>query len=327
MTANTLDSIRASLEPDIRQMTDRIARQLHTANPMLQTIVGNCLKTRGKLIRPIVVLLMARMLDRVTDAVISGAGAIELLHNASLVHDDVVDQSRERRGQPTINAVWNNHVAVLVGDYFVSSALRMSIDTHSMKVVGIMSTLGTSLSLGELDQIYNAAHHTFSEDAYFQVITGKTASLFKACAHTAADSLGIDDERSAALVRFAELLGLCFQMRDDVFDYFTDPAVGKPTGNDLREGKITLPLIYALDRGRGTAEGDAMNALARKESLSDAEIEMLMAYAVSNGGIDYTYRRMNDLRRQGDECLAIFPPSETKTQLLTLFDFIISRNH
>ena len=323
---NQLDDIRASLAPDLKLMEDCIRRQLATGNPLLQTIIDGCLRSKGKQIRPILVFLSARVLGGITDRVVSGAASLELLHNSSLIHDDVVDQSSERRGDPTINSVWDNHVAVLVGDFFVSSALQLAIKTENVAVVETVTGLGKTLSLGELDQIYNAMHGELSEENYLSVITLKTASLFKACARTAADALGVNDERSRALVRFAELLGLCFQMRDDVFDYFSDPAVGKPTGNDLREGKVTLPLLHVL-ADESLPLHEAMNTLVRSGSLNEGEIETLTTYAKTYGGIEYTYARMAELRAEGVAALGCLPDSEDKRRLIAIFDYIITRNH
>lgn len=323
---NKLDDIRASLAPDLELMEDCIRRQLATGNPMLQTIIDGCLRTHGKLIRPILVFLTARVLGGINDRVVAGASALELLHNASLIHDDVVDQSEERRGAPTVNSVWDNHVAVLAGDFFVSSSLQLAIKTGNIAVVETVAGLGKTLSLGELDQIYNALHGELSEENYLSVITLKTASLFKACARTAADALGVDDERSRALVRFTELLGLCFQMRDDVFDYYSDPAVGKPTGNDLREGKVTLPLLHVL-ADETLPLHEAMNTLVRSGSLNATEIDTLTTYAKTYGGIEYTYARMAELRAEGVEALACLPETEDKQRLIAIFDYIITRNH
>lgn len=323
---NQLDDIRASLAPDLKLMEDCIRRQLATGNPLLQTIIDGCLRSKGKQIRPILVFLSARVLGGITDRVVSGAASLELLHNSSLIHDDVVDQSSERRGDSTINSVWDNHVAVLVGDFFVSSALQLAIKTENVAVVETVTGLGKTLSLGELDQIYNAMHGELSEENYLSVITLKTASLFKACARTAADALGVNDERSRALVRFAELLGLCFQMRDDVFDYFSDPAVGKPTGNDLREGKVTLPLLHVL-ADESLPMHEAMNTLVRSGSLNEGEIETLTTYAKTYGGIEYTYARMAELRAEGVAALGCLPDSEDKRRLIAIFDYIITRNH
>ena len=209
----------------------------------MDKVVKGYLQSKGKLIRPILVILTARLLGKVTDKVIASAAAVELLHNASLIHDDVVDDSKLRRGKPTINSVWDNHVAVLTGDFFLSSALQQGLSTGDIRIVNSLTSLGRLLSLGEIDQIYNARYHCLDEKAYFKVISRKTASLFVSCVEMGGYAVGASDEQIEPMRRFAELLGLCFQIKDDIFDYYSDERIGKPTGNDLREGKITLPLL------------------------------------------------------------------------------------
>lgn len=323
---NTFESIRTKLAPELNRLNDRIQRQLDTSNPLLQSIVNESLRAKGKLIRPIIVILSARMLGDVNNHVIEAAAAVELLHNASLIHDDVIDMTAVRRGNPTVNAVWGNHVAVLVGDYFVSSALQLAINTEKMPIVEQVCSLGKNLSLGELDQVYNAYHHNLAEDTYFRVIGYKTASLFQACARLGAYAQNIDNDQSDALAEFARILGLAFQMRDDIFDYFDQSDIGKPTGNDLREGKITLPLLHVL-LDNNAPDHDAMLQLARTEQLADDDIQRLIRYARDNGGIEYTYACMNELRDRATDTLDIFPDSEYKRDLLALFDFIIERKY
>jgi octaprenyl-diphosphate synthase len=322
----TLETIRAAIAQDIERLSARIEESLSTDNPLLQQIIRANLKTTGKMIRPIIVTLCARMLGEVNCRVIDAAASVELLHNASLVHDDVVDGSSTRRGKPTINAVWQNHIAVLVGDYYVSTSMQLAIATGNINIINQLCSLGKQLSVGELDQINNARSHTLSEEAYYKVINFKTASLFRACAAMGCYAQDVDDERAQALTRFAELLGLCFQVRDDIFDYYSDEKVGKPTGNDLREGKITLPLLHVL-LNEQAPDHEAMCALAYKESLNDAEIETLMAYARNNGGIDYAYESMSRMRDEAQALLNIFPASQTKTWLMELLDYIIKRDY
>lgn len=322
---NALESIRELLKADLERLHGRINERLETSNPMLSAIVRENLRNKGKLVRPIVVILAARLLGEVNDAAIDAAAAVELLHNASLVHDDVVDNSSKRRGLPTINAVWDNHIAVLVGDFYVSTSMQLAIGSGNIRIVDALCELGKRLSLGELDQIYNARYHTLTEDAYYHVIDFKTASLFTACARMGSYALGIDDERTRALSEFARLLGLCFQVRDDIFDYFPSGKVGKPTGNDLREGKITLPLLHVL-LDSSLQDHDEMLAISRKENMDDADIAALTAYAVENGGIDYAYEAMNRMRDQAVSNLDIFPASAYRDALVELFDYIITRD-
>lgn len=320
----TLQTIKQTLAPDLQLLDELIRRQLSTSNPLMDKVVDHYLKTKGKLIRPIIVMLTARMFGGVTPKVLAAAASVELLHNASLIHDDIVDQASTRRGVPTVNAVWDNHIAVLVGDFFVSSSMQQAISTGDVRIIDSLCHLGKLLSLGELDQIYNARYHTLTEEAYYQIINYKTASLFVACARMGCYASGIDGARLQALSRFAELLGMCFQIRDDIFDYYTDnEELGKPTGNDLREGKITLPLLHVLL----TDNNAEMTELSRAENLSDDDISRLVDYTLNNGGIDYAYTRMREMRDEAVEILnATFPDNASKDILIELFDYVISRN-
>ena len=321
-------TIRQTLAPDLVRLNDRIAEVLDSPNALMNSVVQHYLTTKGKQIRPILVLLSARTLGAVNDHVISGAVAVELLHNASLIHDDVVDDTLVRRGNPTINGVWDNHLAVLVGDFFLSTALRQGVSTGDIRILRSLSDLGRLLSIGELDEMYTARTNDLSEDAYFQIIFRKTASLFMSCVEIGAYAVGIDagDPRLEALREYARLLGLCFQIRDDIFDYFSDEKIGKPTGNDLREGKITLPLLHVL-RDPSLPDHDAMTALARKEHLTTDEINTLITYAVDHGGIDYAYSVMADMRRRAVELLEPLPDTPEKRAFISLISYIIDREH
>lgn len=321
-------TIRQTLAPDLVRLNDRIAEVLDSPNALMNSVVQHYLTTKGKQIRPILVLLSARTLGAVNDHVISGAVAVELLHNASLIHDDVVDDTLVRRGNPTINGVWDNHLAVLVGDFFLSTALRQGVSTGDIRILRSLSDLGRLLSIGELDEMYTARTNDLSEDAYFQIIFRKTASLFMSCVEIGAYAVGIDagEPRLEALREYARLLGLCFQIRDDIFDYFSDEKIGKPTGNDLREGKITLPLLHVL-RDPSLPDHDAMTALARKEHLTTDEINTLITYAVDHGGIDYAYSVMADMRRRAISLLEPLPDTPEKRAFISLISYIIDREH
>lgn len=321
-------TIRQTLASDLVRLNDRIAEVLDSPNALMNSVVQHYLTTKGKQIRPILVLLSARTLGAVNDHVISGAVAVELLHNASLIHDDVVDDTLVRRGNPTINGVWDNHLAVLVGDFFLSTALRQGVSTGDIRILRSLSDLGRLLSIGELDEMYTARTNDLSEDAYFQIIFRKTASLFMSCVEIGAYAVGIDagDPRLEALREYARLLGLCFQIRDDIFDYFSDEKIGKPTGNDLREGKITLPLLHVL-RDPSLPDHDTMTALARKEHLTTDEINTLITYAVDHGGIDYAYSVMADMRRRAISLLEPLPDTPEKRAFISLISYIIDREH
>ncbi len=322
----TLEEIQHAIAPELRQLNERISQSLSSGNILMNQVVDNYLLTKGKQIRPILVILTARLFGEMNPGVISAAAAVEMLHNASLIHDDVVDDSKLRRGEPTLNSVWDNHIAVLVGDFFVSTALQEAISTGDIRIISSLSRLGRLLALGEIDQIYTARYHKLDEKAYFEIIGRKTASLFISCIEMGAYAVDVDDDRLERMRRFAELLGLCFQIKDDIFDYYEDKAVGKPTGNDLREGKITLPLLHVLLQ-TDLPDHDAMLELSRKEQLSASEIDILIDYAKKHGGIDYAYQVMADLRRQGAEILAGFPETEIAGTFLSIFDYIITRRH
>lgn len=324
-----LQELHNSISGELKALNDRIDSALRSPNELLNTIIGNYLEVRGKQVRPIVVMLSAKIAGGiVNDKAVEGGAAVELLHNASLIHDDVVDDSMERRGRKTVNAVWDNHIAVLVGDYFTTTALNCAIGTGEFKIIESICRLGKKLSVGELDQIQNARCNLVDEQAYMQVIERKTASLFVACAEIGCHAVGASEADIKRLTEVALLLGLCFQIRDDIFDYFTSDgdAVGKPTGNDLREGKITLPLLHVLLSGKHP-DNDRMLDLCRKDQLSDSEIEVLIEYAKSNGGIEYAREKMRELQQKAESVLDTFEESDAREQMRKLLAYVVSRSY
>lgn len=327
-----LEIIQQSIASELRQLNDKIMLELTSPNRMMNKIVEEYLRRKGKQVRPIMVLLCAKLFDsEIRQPVICAGASVEMLHNASLIHDDVVDESKLRRGEPTINGIWDNHIAVLVGDFFTATSLRLASETADLRIVNTIAGLGRLLSIGELDQIYNARFHSLSEEAYMGTISRKTASLFVACASMGAYAAGADDAdpRVTAVRDFAEKLGRCFQIADDIFDYFpaAGSTIGKPTGHDLREGKVTLPLLHVLGREELPAHGE-MLALSRREQLTSDEVDTLMAYAVDNGGIDYARSVMERLHDEAAaELTAAFPDSPARSSLLELLTYVIRRTH
>lgn len=309
----------------MQMLNNRISTTLASPNALMNQVIEGYLKSKGKQIRPIIVILSAKLLGEINENVISAATAVELLHNATLIHDDVVDDTKLRRGQPTINNIWDNHIAVLVGDFFLSSALLQAIETNDIKIIKSITNLGKLLSIGEIDQIYNARFHNLNEDAYFETIYRKTASLFVSCVEVGAFAVGASDDDTQCLARVARLLGLCFQIKDDIFDYFNDEKIGKPTGNDLREGKITLPLLHVLLNDT-LPQHDEMLALSKKEILDTDEINTLIEYAKQHGGIEYAYDTMQRLRDEAVEIISQFPESQTRDYFIAIIDYIISRD-
>lgn len=326
ITMTPIESIRQSIHPELQLLNDKIKKALSSSNGLMNQVVDSYLAEKGKQIRPILVILTAKLFGEVDDRVISAAAAVEMLHNATLIHDDVIDESKLRRSKPTVNSRWDNQIAVLVGDFFVSSALQQAISTGDIRIIDSLAYLGKILSLGEVDQIFYARYHCLDEEAYFKIISHKTASLFVSCIRMGAYAVNGDGEKLRAMERFAEILGLCFQIRDDIFDYYRSEEVGKPTGNDLREGKITLPLLYALNR-TDLPEAASMRELSKKEILTEEEISTLVEFAKEAGGIDYAYETMERLRRDAAGLLDIFEPSETVEALRSIFDFIITRRN
>lgn len=322
---STLEEIQHSIKPELEMLHRRISSSLSSPNQLMNQVIEGYLKSKGKMIRPILVILTAKLFGHVDDRVIASAAAVEMLHNASLIHDDVVDDSQMRRSMPTVNNIWGNHIAVLTGDFFVSSALQQAISTADIRIVEVLAGLGKLLSLGEIDQIYNARFHTLNEKAYFEIISRKTASLFVSCVKMGGYATGAPDDKIDPMCRFAELLGLCFQIKDDIFDYFNDPRIGKPTGNDLREGKITLPLLYALSLTDNPAH-EEMVSLSRSEQLTTAEIETLIEFAKESGGIEYAYSTMERLRAEAMEILDSYPRSEVTDAFASIFNYVISRD-
>ena len=279
----------------------------------------------GKRMRPMLILLMAKNFSRVSSVTQHAAVGLELLHTASLVHDDVVDESCERRGQASVNALYDNKVSVLVGDFILSTALLYVSKTHSEVIVRYLSELGRTLSDGEILQLTNIQNEAITETAYYEIIKRKTAALFEACAAIGAESAGASHDDVEAARKFGQNLGIIFQIRDDIFDYYDSKEIGKPTGNDMLEGKLTLPVIYAL-KSTGNAE---MMMLARKvkaREVKQSEINQLVAFTKENGGIEYADQQMwkfhADCMRFIDERVG---DSAIKTALKAYLDFVIER--
>lgn len=321
-----LEEIRQSLDGDMGRLNDIIKNSLNSDSTLMNAVVESHLATKGKQLRPLLVLLSGKLFGGVDDTVLNAGAAIELLHNASLIHDDVIDQAKERRGAPTVSSVYDNHIAVLTGDFFITSALRCAVRTGDPRILDELAIMGGTLSLGEIDQINNAQGRNINEATYMSIIGKKTAKLFESCVAVGGYARNKDEESLKPLRRYAHLLGLCFQMKDDTFDYYDDHAVGKPTGNDLREGKITLPLIYALSQ-ETHPQHEAMQELVHKQELDTADIETLVTFAKDAGGIDYTYEVMEHLRQEACVLLDAYEPCDTIEAFKQLFQFIIVRNN
>lgn len=328
---NILEDIRRACRTDIDRLNERIHTCLTSSSELMSRVVEDNLRTPGKQIRPLMLILCARLVGgpQLPDAAIDAAAAVELLHNASLIHDDIVDESKIRRGRATVNALWDNHVAVLVGDFYTTAAMQRAIATGSVAIIDALCGLGRKLSLGEIEQLFYAREHTLSVENYFKVVDYKTSSLFVASAGMGCLAMGVDDGRKDDMVEFALLFGRCFQLRDDIFDYFDSATVGKPTGNDLREGKVSLPLIHVLLDPAPAEPENCHRALEllRRGELDDSEISMLQQLACRCGGVDYAISTMKELRDRAAAILEKFPDCPERRMLLDLFDFVIARNY
>lgn len=322
--ATSLKHIQEQLSPELDALNNIIVATLTSNSELTNSIVTTYLKSKGKMLRPIITLLSAKFFGGINETALQGAAALEMLHNASLIHDDVIDEAKERRGLPTINNVWSNHVAVLVGDFFVTGALRCGVATGDGRILSALADMGRDLSLGEIDQVDIARNHNIDEATYMDIIRAKTASLFECCAVVGGYANNAPQTAIDELRRYARLLGICFQIKDDTFDYYNDPIIGKPTGNDLREGKVTLPLIYALTRD-DMPERDHMLAIVNKETLSSEDIDQLIDYAKRAGGIEYAYETMRRLRDEATSILMPYQPDETVDQFREIFDYVIER--
>ena len=323
-----MDQIKSCIADEMRRFEDSFERALSTHVPLADNVIHYFLDRRGKQMRPMVALLAAKMVGgEVTETSIKGAVALELLHNASLMHDDVIDKSDERRGISTVNKVWDNRVAVLMGDFFLSKCLVVSNSAGSLDISNILAEIVIRLSEGELEQLSNVRSRLLSESAYFSVISGKTASLFSACMKVGALSVGGSEAVVEQLGQIGELMGLIFQIRDDVFDYYPSADLGKPTGHDIMEGKVTLPLLYALQHDASDEAGKMRAILEQGDELTGEQVEQLVEFAKAMGGIEYAQAKMKKLAFEAKKLLNQQPESPAREALKSIIDYFIARNH
>ncbi len=295
-TNDYLNTIRQPVNDELQQFSTLFAESLSHADGRLNSVLNYIQQRVGKLMRPTLILLMARVYGKVNDSTYRSALALELIHTASLIHDDVVDEASDRRGQQSVNAVFDNKIAVLVGDYILSTALVNVGILGNIKLVNHLARLGQTLANGEILQLTSNGSEEISEEAYFDVIKNKTAVLFEECCSLGAMSVGADETAQNAAAHFGQTLGTMFQIRDDIFDYYDSSLIGKPTGNDMAEGKLTLPAIYAI-----TEHGDDhIMALAQRVKACKAtkdDIATLIAFTKANVGLDYAERKTRAMQQ------------------------------
>ena len=317
--------IKQPISTEIADFIEIFNQSLTHEDGMLGQVLEHIRQRTGKRMRPILILLIAKSFGKISPVTQHAAVGLELLHTASLVHDDVVDESSERRGQASVNATYNNKVAVLVGDFILSTALLNVAKTGDQRIVENLAELGRTLSNGEILQLTNIQNEDFSEEVYYQVINQKTAALFEACAGIGALSVGADEEVVEEAKRFGQNLGIIFQIRDDIFDYYDSKEIGKPTGNDMAEGKITLPAIFALNK----TQDKEMLALAKKvknRSISTDEITVFIEFTKKNGGIEYAEEVMEKLHAEALSFVDKYvDDSDIANALRSYLDYIIER--
>lgn len=288
MKVDKLAEIRRPIEAELNEYARLFAESLTHEDDYLGQALNYVRRRNGKMMRPILVLLAAKAFAPISEKTLRSAVTLELLHTASLIHDDVVDDSGERRGQASVNALFGNKVAVLLGDYLLSKSLHQAYLTDDLRIVEIVARLGGTLAEGEVKQLANIRQAVATEEAYFDVIRHKTAALFAACARLGAISADCAPATVEQAATFGEIIGLCFQIRDDIFDYYDDEIIGKPTGNDMMEGKLTLPAIYALNHTDRT-DVQTWVAHVKARTATPEEIKSLVDFTKSSGGINYAH--------------------------------------
>ena len=320
-----LSTIRKPIEGEMNNFVELFIQTLSQGEGMLESVLSHIRQRGGKRMRPMLILLTAKNYGGVSSVTQNAALGLELLHTASLVHDDVVDESDLRRGQPSVNATYNNKVAVLVGDYILSTALLRVALSDNHEIVQELAELGRTLAAGEILQLSNISNQEISEDVYYQVIDKKTAVLFEACCKLGAISVGAPREVVEKAAKFGHNIGMIFQIRDDIFDYYDSAEIGKPTGNDMLEGKLTLPVIYSLTHYKN----DAVLNLAKKVkagTINVDEIAVLIEFAKQYGGIKYAEKKMEDFAKECESFIEECVKPELKDSFKAYLDYVIQRN-
>lgn len=321
---NTNSVTFSTINIELEEFRSRYSFLFKSCNPLLQELLSYVLRGNGKMMRPILVLLTARHFGQIPDNIYHVASAFELLHTGSLVHDDVVDNSSERRGNPSVKEVFNNKLAVLLGDYIVALSLEEAVKSGKIEIVSMLSRLAMNLSEGEIIQLNSRKDRRLSEELYFDIIKKKTAYLFSSCAKSAAIACNATPEETEAFGKFGFLSGVCFQIKDDIFDYFKSKEIGKPFGNDLREGKFTLPAIYALS----TSDRDWQLKIEAVKSCvaTEDDISEIIDYSITHGGVSYAEQKMYDFRNLALSSLPFSIDQDLRGTFESYIDLIIDRS-
>jgi octaprenyl-diphosphate synthase len=320
----TVQEILAPIETEMKLFEVRFHESMKSKVPLLDKITHYIIRRKGKQMRPMFLFLTAKMLGEINEKTYQSASLVELLHTATLVHDDVVDDANERRGFFSVNALWKNKIAVLVGDYMLSRVLLHSLENDNVRALQIVARAVREMSEGELLQIEKARKLDITEEVYFDVIRQKTASLIATVCESAAASVDRED-MADRMRRFGELVGLAFQVKDDIFDYGTPGNIGKPTGNDIRERKMTLPLIYALQHSEKSVRKELMN-IVKNHNEEKKYVYRAIQLVIEAGGIEYAHKRMIELKIEALSLLTDIPDSESKRALIGLVEYTVTRD-
>lgn len=321
---STLNEIRKPVESHLVEFEKKFRSSIKSTVPLLDIITRYIIKRKGKQMRPMFVFLSANICGTINKSTYTAASLIELLHTATLVHDDVVDDSNERRGFFSINALWKNKVAVLVGDYLLSKGLLLALDNDEFQLLKIVSDATKEMSEGELLQIEKARKLDIQEDIYFDIIKKKTASLIASCCASGAASVSADEASILKMKEFGINVGIAFQIKDDLFDYEKSNSTGKPMGIDIKEQKMTLPLIYLLNNSGFSEKRKIINVVKRYNNNPE-KVAQVIDKVNHSGGIEYAKSKMKEYHDRAIEILAEFPDSSSKTALKSLVDYTIER--
>lgn len=322
---STVENIKSPVAAEMQLFEKKFRDSMKSSVPLLDKITNYIVKRKGKQMRPMFVFLSAKMCGEINESTYRAAALIELLHTATLVHDDVVDDSNMRRGFFSVNALWKNKIAVLVGDYLLSSGLLLSINNDDFHLLKIVSEAVKEMSEGELLQIEKARRLDIAEPVYFDIIRQKTASLIASCCSCGAASVNNDPELKETMRKFGELTGIAFQIKDDLFDYGTKGDIGKPTGIDIKEKKMTLPLIFALNKAERADKRRIINIM-KHHNEDPVHVAEVIKYVHASGGIEYAREKMYSYREQALAILNRFPETPARTSLHDLLIFTTERN-
>lgn len=318
-----VDEIIAPVKSEMSEFEDRFRESMKSQAPLLDKVTHYIIKRKGKQMRPLFIFLTAKMLGEVSDKTYDAANLVELLHTASLVHDDVVDDANERRGFFSVNALWKNKIAVLVGDYMLSKILLLSIERENQQLLAVVARAVREMSEGELLQIEKARKLDITEEVYYEVIRQKTASLIATCCEAGAISVDRMDQ-TENMKMFGETVGLAFQLKDDIFDYGEPGNIGKPTGLDIRERKMTLPLIYVLNNSPKEVRKELIN-IVKRHNENPKKVQRAVKLVIEHGGIDYAHKKMLELKEKALDMLKDIPDSDAKTALVGLVEYTTNR--